>query len=81
MNDKKICNNCGHDESACTFDELYRRAKEMVTFKQFCSAGMLQRELKISYPKAAAVILLMEEEGFVEPSDGTARPRKLNPAP
>jgi DNA segregation ATPase FtsK/SpoIIIE, S-DNA-T family len=73
----RICENCGHDESKCTFDEVQRRAKELIGFKHQASAALLQRDLKISYEKAAGVLDLLESEGLVGPVDG-ARPRTVN---
>jgi DNA segregation ATPase FtsK/SpoIIIE, S-DNA-T family len=73
----KICTNCGHDESLCTFDEVYRRAKELIGFKQQASAALLQRDLKISYAKAAEVLEMLELDGLIGPADG-AKPRSVN---
>jgi len=70
MKEHSVCAVCGHDEAACTFEEVYRRAKELVGFKQECSAALLQRDLKISYAKAVAVIEMMEEAGLVGPAHG-----------
>lgn len=73
----KICKNCGHDESKCTFEEVERRAEELIISKKQASAAILQRDLKISYAKAIEVLDKLEEEGLVGPSDG-ARPREVN---
>lgn len=72
-----ICSVCGHDEAKCTFDEAYRRAKELIGFKKQASAALLQRDLKISYAKAAEVLERMEQEGLVGPAEG-AKPRPVN---
>ncbi len=48
-----VCSVCGHDESKCSSDETYRRAKEIIGFKKKASAALLQRDLKISYAKSA----------------------------
>jgi DNA segregation ATPase FtsK/SpoIIIE, S-DNA-T family len=71
-----ICMNCGHDESKCTYDEAYRRAKELIGFKKQASAALLQRDLKISYAKAAEILDQLEAENLVGPADG-AQPRKV----
>lgn len=71
-----VCKNCGHDESKCTSDETYRRAKELVGFKKQASAALLQRDLKISYAKSVEILDKLEAEGFVGPADG-ANPRVL----
>ena len=72
-----ICKNCGHDESKCTFEEAERRAKELIVFKKQASAGLLQRDLKISYSKAMEILEKLEAEGLVGPADG-AMPRTVN---
>lgn len=74
--DVSICKNCGHDESKCTMDETYRRAKELITFKKQASAALLQRDLKISYAKAAEILDQLEAENLVGPADG-AEPRAV----
>jgi len=71
------CSVCGHKESACSFDETYRRAKELIGFKQHASTALLQRDLKISYAKAAEILEKLEVEGVVGPADG-ATPRAVN---
>ncbi len=76
MSDNNVCKNCGHDESKCTPDETYRRAKELITFKNKASAALLQRDLKISYAKAIAVLDRLETEGYIGPSNGE-EPRKI----
>lgn len=71
-----ICSVCGHDEAKCTFDEAYRRAKELIGFKKQASAALLQRDLKISYAKAAEILDRLESEELVGPADG-ALPRQV----
>lgn len=70
------CKNCGHDEEKCTFDEVIRRARELIQQKQLASAALLQRDLKISYSKSVEVLEILEQEGTIGPSDG-ARPREV----
>ncbi len=60
--------NCGHDESKCTLDEAYRRAKELIGFKRQASAALLQRDLKISYAKFT-VLGFAPSAGPTNPSD------------
>ncbi len=72
-----MCSVCGHDESKCTFDENYRRAKELIGFKQKASAALLQRDLKISYSKSVEILEKLESEGIIGPADG-ASPRSVN---
>lgn len=76
MSSSVICKNCGHDESKCTFDEVVRRAKELIKTKQIASAALLQKDLKISYAKSAEVLEILEDEGLIGPADG-ANPRKI----
>lgn len=72
-----ICKNCGHDEEKCTFEEVVRRARELIKQKGIASAALLQRDLKISYAKSVEVLEILEQEGLVGPADG-ARPRTVN---
>lgn len=72
-----ICKNCGHDEEKCTFEEVVRRARELIKQKGIASAALLQRDLKISYAKSVEVLEILEQEGLVGPTDG-ARPRTVN---
>ena len=71
------CKNCGHDEEKCTFEEVVRRARELIKQKQLASAALLQRDLKISYAKSIEVLEILEQEGLIGPSDG-ANPRTVN---
>lgn len=71
------CKNCGHDEEKCTFEEVVRRARELIKQKQLASAALLQRDLKISYAKSVDVLEILEHEGLIGPSDG-ANPRTVN---
>ena len=71
-----ICKNCGHEESKCTFEEVERRAKELITFKKQASAALLQRDLKISYAKAVEILGKLEAERLVGSADG-AKPREV----
>ena len=75
--DNSICKNCGHDESKCSPDETYRRAKELIGFKKQASAALLQRDLKISYAKSIEILERLESEKLVGPADG-AQPRSVN---
>ena len=53
--------------------ELYQQAVKIVTETKVASASFLQRKLKIGYNKAATLLEMMEEEGFVGPPDGSKR--------
>ena len=50
--------------------ELYDRAVEMARQHSRVSTSLLQRRLRIGYPRAARLIELLEERGVVGPSDG-----------
>ena len=76
MNDINICKNCGHDESKCTFDEVLRRAKELIQTKGKASAALLQMDLKISYATSARALEILEKEGLIGPANG-AKPREV----
>jgi S-DNA-T family DNA segregation ATPase FtsK/SpoIIIE len=71
-----ICSVCGHDESKCSDEETYRRAKELIKQTEKASAGLLQRDLKISYAKSAEILDKLETEGLIGPEDGV-NPRKV----
>ncbi|HZC68607.1 MAG TPA: DNA translocase FtsK 4TM domain-containing protein [Nitrospirales bacterium] len=46
-------------------DEMYEKAKEIVTGTGQASASFLQRRLRIGYPRAARMIEMMEQDGIV----------------
>jgi S-DNA-T family DNA segregation ATPase FtsK/SpoIIIE len=49
-------------------DEILRAGK--------ASASLLQRRLKVGYARAARLLDLLEQEGFIGPADG-AKPREI----
>ncbi len=57
-------------------DELYPRALELIIQQNKASTSLLQLHLKIGYPRAASIMLLLEERGAITPADG-AKPRKV----
>ena len=57
-------------------DELYEQAKEIVINSQFASATLLQRKLRIGYPRAARLLEFLEEEGVIGPQSGS-KPREV----
>ena len=57
-------------------DELLEEAKETVKRAGKASASLLQRRLRVGYARAARLLDLMEEQGFIGPADG-ARPREV----
>jgi S-DNA-T family DNA segregation ATPase FtsK/SpoIIIE len=65
------------DFSEDELDEKYYEALELVKSKGVASISMIQRYLKIGYNRAARIMEIMEKQGIVAPSDGTARPREV----
>lgn len=57
-------------------DELIPKAKEIVVNSQKASASLLQRRLRIGYARAARILDIMEEQGFIGPANG-AKPREI----
>ena len=64
----------GSDEADS--DPLIDLAKEEILRAGKASASLLQRRLKVGYARAARILDLLEEEGFIGPSDG-AKPREI----
>ncbi|MBI2984976.1 MAG: DNA translocase FtsK 4TM domain-containing protein [Candidatus Kerfeldbacteria bacterium] len=57
-------------------DELLPQAKEVILQADKASASLLQRRLRIGYARAARILDLLEEEGFIGPGEG-AKPREV----
>ncbi len=57
-------------------DELLGAAKDEILRAGKASASLLQRRLKVGYARAARILDLLEQEGFIGPSDG-AKPRDI----
>jgi len=57
-------------------DALLPDAKEEIIRAGKASASLLQRRLKVGYARAARLLDLLEEEGFIGPADG-AKPREI----
>ena len=51
-------------------DGLYHKALELVTKSAVASTSMLQRKLRIGYPRAARLMDMLEEAGIVGPNQG-----------
>jgi S-DNA-T family DNA segregation ATPase FtsK/SpoIIIE len=58
-------------------DELVERAIKIVQKTQRASASMLQRQLRVGYPRAARLMDELEELGIVGPSRGGGREREV----
>jgi S-DNA-T family DNA segregation ATPase FtsK/SpoIIIE len=61
------------DEDA---DPLIPEAKEEILRAGKASASLLQRRLKVGYARAARLLDLLEQEGFIGPGEG-AKPREI----
>lgn len=57
-------------------DALLDKAKELIKEYSEVSASFLQRSLSIGYARAARLLDLLEEEGYVGKAEG-AKPRKV----
>ncbi len=51
-------------------DPMYERAKALAVQHSRISTSMLQRRLRIGYPRAARLVDMLEEEGVVSAADG-----------
>jgi len=58
-------------------DELVEKAVTIVKQAQRASASMLQRRLRVGYPRAARLIDQLEELGVVGPSQGGGKDREV----
>ena len=57
-------------------DPMIPSAKEEIIRAGKASASLLQRRLKVGYARAARLLDILEEDGFIGPADG-ARPREI----
>ncbi|MBP7133748.1 DNA translocase FtsK 4TM domain-containing protein [Patescibacteria group bacterium] len=57
-------------------DALLEEAREEILRAGKASASLLQRRLKVGYARAARLLDLLEQEGFIGPADG-AKPREI----
>ncbi len=57
-------------------EELIEKAKEVIIQTGRASATLLQRRLGVGYPRAARIIDILEEQGFVGPPEGS-KPREI----
>jgi S-DNA-T family DNA segregation ATPase FtsK/SpoIIIE len=51
-------------------EDLLQRARDLALEHTRISASLLQRRLRIGYPRAARIIDMLEEEGTIGPSEG-----------
>ena len=64
------------DEENDADEESFDKAWNIVKTERKASASYLQRRLRIGYNKAARIMELMEERGYVGPQIG-AKPREI----
>lgn len=57
-------------------DELLEEAKDIIVQAGKASASLLQRRLRVGYARAARILDILEEQGFIGPADG-AKPREI----
>ncbi len=58
-------------------DDLVTKAIAIVKESRHCSASMLQRRLRIGYPRAARLVDELEELGVIGPSQGGGKEREV----
>lgn len=58
-------------------DEYYEDAVRLVVEKSKASISMIQRRLRVGYNRAARMVEMMEEDGYVGPSEGGGKARKV----
>ncbi|MFA6428495.1 MAG: DNA translocase FtsK 4TM domain-containing protein [Candidatus Buchananbacteria bacterium] len=58
-------------------DELLPQTKEIIQQSGKASATLLQRRLKVGYARAARLLDLLEQDGFIGPGEG-AKPREIH---
>jgi S-DNA-T family DNA segregation ATPase FtsK/SpoIIIE len=66
----------GLDNASGERDELFEDALRICVEMKRASTSVLQRRLRIGYGRAAAILDMMEREGFIGQADG-ARPRPI----
>lgn len=66
----------GGSASADDVDPLYKEVLLFIAKTQKASASLLQRRFKIGYNRAARIIDMLEEDGYIGPVDGS-KPRKV----
>lgn len=65
------------EEEASGGDELVQQAIEIIKQTRKASASMLQRRLRIGYPRAASLIDELEDMGIIGPATGAGREREV----
>ncbi len=73
--------NAGVFEDDAERDEVYEQAREVVLTSGQASASLIQRRLRVGYPRAARMIEQMEDEGLVSAPGRDGRREILGPRP
>jgi DNA segregation ATPase FtsK/SpoIIIE-like protein len=58
-------------------DSLYDRAMQLATSNRALSTSLLQRRLRIGYPRAARLMDQLEDEGVIAPTSEPGKPRPV----
>ena len=76
MTPSEVSSQGGSSPSADDVDPLYKEVLLFIAKTQKASASLLQRRFKIGYNRAARIIDMLEEDGYIGPVDGS-KPRKV----
>jgi S-DNA-T family DNA segregation ATPase FtsK/SpoIIIE len=60
-------------------DDMFERAKELAYEHSRISTSLLQRRLRIGYPRAARLVDMLEDQGVVGPAEGGGSREVLTP--
>jgi len=60
-------------------DALYDEVLEFVLQRGFASTSQLQRRFRVGYGRAARIMDYLEQNGVIQPSDGSNKPRQVDP--
>jgi S-DNA-T family DNA segregation ATPase FtsK/SpoIIIE len=74
---QKAAEEAEDEESDRSRDPLFQRALSLAQEHQRISTSMLQRRLRIGYPRAARLMDELEDEGVVGPSEGGGASREV----
>jgi len=76
MTPSEVTSQGSGSSSADDVDPLYKEVLLFIAKTQKASASLLQRRFKIGYNRAARIIDMLEEDGYIGPVDGS-KPRKV----
>jgi S-DNA-T family DNA segregation ATPase FtsK/SpoIIIE len=71
----RIPDESAEDDGEGERDEMYQKAVDIGETTGEISISSIQRRLKIGYNRAARIMELLEEDGFVGPHRGAGKPR------